>query len=124
MEPQRESAREGQVEEGVRVALLKLVTDGSRPIGEMSDNYSQKQEMGMGIKYTEFVGCVSAFIIYVMKKLYFNFLCIIFTLQSLILLITRLYSLLKVCVRRRRHYNTTNINMISHRTKGERRYVA
>lgn len=37
-EPQRESDREGQVEEGVRVALLKLVTDGSRPIGEMSDS--------------------------------------------------------------------------------------
>lgn len=34
----RESDREGQVEEGVRVALLKLVTDGSRPIGEISDN--------------------------------------------------------------------------------------
>lgn len=37
-EPQRESDSEGQVEEGVRVALLKLVTDGSRPIGEMSDS--------------------------------------------------------------------------------------
>lgn len=34
----RESDREGQVDEGVRVALLKLVTDGSRPIGEISDN--------------------------------------------------------------------------------------
>lgn len=54
MEPQRESAREGQVEEGVRVALLKLVTDGSRPIGEMSDSYSQ-QETAEGIKYTYFV---------------------------------------------------------------------
>uniref|UniRef100_A0A3P9C511 Serine/threonine-protein kinase n=1 Tax=Maylandia zebra TaxID=106582 RepID=A0A3P9C511_9CICH len=30
--------REGQVEEGVRVALLKLVTDGSRPIGEMRES--------------------------------------------------------------------------------------
>lgn len=38
MELQRESAREGQVEEGVRVALLKLVTDGSRPMGEMSES--------------------------------------------------------------------------------------
>lgn len=38
MEPQRESDREGQVEEGVRVVLLKLVTDGSRPIGEMSES--------------------------------------------------------------------------------------
>lgn len=57
MEPQRESAREGQVEEGVRVALLKLVTDGSRPIGEMSDSYSQQQEKEMGIKHTHFV-CV------------------------------------------------------------------
>lgn len=37
-EPYRESDKEGQVEEGVRVALLKLVTDGSRPIGEISDN--------------------------------------------------------------------------------------
>lgn len=34
----RESDRDGQVEDGVRVALLKLVTDGSRPIGEISDN--------------------------------------------------------------------------------------
>lgn len=40
MEPQRESAREGHVEEGVRVALLKLVTDGSRPRAEISDNYT------------------------------------------------------------------------------------
>lgn len=38
MEPQRESDREGEVEEGVRVALLKLVTDGSRPIGEMRES--------------------------------------------------------------------------------------
>lgn len=38
MEPQRESAREGHVEEGVRVALLKLVTDGSRPRAEISDS--------------------------------------------------------------------------------------
>lgn len=37
-EPQRESDSEGQVEEGVRVALLKLVTDGSRPKGEISDS--------------------------------------------------------------------------------------
>lgn len=37
-EPQRESAREGQVEDGVRVALLRLVTDGSRPMGEISDS--------------------------------------------------------------------------------------
>lgn len=36
--PQRESDREGQVEEGVRVALLKLVTDRSRPIGEISES--------------------------------------------------------------------------------------
>lgn len=34
----RESDRDGQVEDGVRVALLKLVTDGSRPIGEISDS--------------------------------------------------------------------------------------
>ena len=33
-----ESAREGHVEEGVRVELLKLATDGSRPIGETSDS--------------------------------------------------------------------------------------
>lgn len=37
-EPQRESDREGQVEEGVRVALLKLVTEGSLPRAEMSDS--------------------------------------------------------------------------------------
>lgn len=37
-EPQRESESEGQVEEGVRVALLKLVTEGSRPKAEMSDS--------------------------------------------------------------------------------------
>lgn len=35
---QRDSAREGQVEDGVRVALLRLVTDGSRPMGEISDS--------------------------------------------------------------------------------------
>lgn len=29
------------MEEGVRVELLKLDTDGSRPIGEMSDNYNK-----------------------------------------------------------------------------------
>lgn len=34
-----EPDRDGQVEEGVRVALLKLVTDGSRPMGEMSDSW-------------------------------------------------------------------------------------
>lgn len=39
MEPQRESAREGHVEEGVSVALLKLVTDGSRPRAAMSDSW-------------------------------------------------------------------------------------
>ena len=39
MELQRESAREGQVELGVRVALLKLVTEESRPRGEMSDSW-------------------------------------------------------------------------------------
>lgn len=38
MEPQRESDSDGHVEEGVRVALLKLVTDGSLPMGEMSDS--------------------------------------------------------------------------------------
>lgn len=32
------STRDGQVEEGVRVALLKLDTEDSRLIGEMSDN--------------------------------------------------------------------------------------
>lgn len=32
------------MEEGVRVALLKLVTDGSRPIGEMSDSWGKVQE--------------------------------------------------------------------------------
>lgn len=37
-EPQRESAREGQVEEGVRVALLKLVTEESLPRAEMSES--------------------------------------------------------------------------------------
>jgi len=37
-----ESTREGQVDEGVRVALLKLDTDGSRPIGEISDSYQEK----------------------------------------------------------------------------------
>lgn len=42
-EPQRESDREGQVEEGVRVALLKLVTDGSRPMGEMSDSWGKQK---------------------------------------------------------------------------------
>ena len=42
MEPQRESEREGQVEEGVRVALLKLVTEGSRPMGEMSDSWREQ----------------------------------------------------------------------------------
>ena len=42
MEPQRESEREGQVEEGVRVALLKLVTEGSRPMGEMSDSWRER----------------------------------------------------------------------------------
>lgn len=36
-----EPDREGQVEEGVRVVLLKLVTDGSRPMGEMSDNWRE-----------------------------------------------------------------------------------
>lgn len=45
MEPQRESDREGQVDEGVRVALLKLVTDGSRPIGEMSDSWGEEEEI-------------------------------------------------------------------------------
>ena len=29
------------MEEGVRVELLKLDTEGSRPIGEMSDNYNK-----------------------------------------------------------------------------------
>lgn len=45
MEPQRESDRDGQVEEGVRVALLKLVTDGSRPMGEMSDSWRENQKL-------------------------------------------------------------------------------
>lgn len=44
MEPQRESASEGHVEEGVRVALLKLVTDGSRPRAERSDSYKKERE--------------------------------------------------------------------------------
>lgn len=44
MEPQRESASEGHVEEGVRVALLKLVTDGSRPRAERSDSYDKERE--------------------------------------------------------------------------------
>lgn len=44
MEPQRESESEGQVEEGVRVALLKLVTEGSRPIGEMSDSWGNNNK--------------------------------------------------------------------------------
>lgn len=44
-ELQRESAREGHVEEGVRVALLKLVTDGSRPMGEMSDSWRERQNV-------------------------------------------------------------------------------
>lgn len=35
---------EGQVEDGVRVALLKLVTDGSRPIGEMSDSWEKRSK--------------------------------------------------------------------------------
>lgn len=51
MEPQRESDSEGQVEEGVRVALLKLVTDGSRPKGEMSDSWGKKKEIL--VKHTE-----------------------------------------------------------------------
>lgn len=46
-ELQRESAREGQVEEGVRVALLKLVTDGSRPMGEMSDSWRERQNLNI-----------------------------------------------------------------------------
>lgn len=37
-----ESTREGQVDEGVRVALLKLDTDGSRPIGEISESCKHK----------------------------------------------------------------------------------
>lgn len=37
-----ESTREGQVDEGVRVALLKLDTDGSRPMGEISDSCQDK----------------------------------------------------------------------------------
>lgn len=84
MEPQRESAREGQVEEGVRVALLKLVTDGSRPIGEMSDSYSQQQEKEVGIKYTYFVCVVFRHfnhtftkVICVTQTLHLNILCII-----------------------------------------------
>lgn len=43
MDPQRESAREGHVEEGVRVALLKLVTDGSRPRAEISDSWEHEK---------------------------------------------------------------------------------
>lgn len=39
-----ESTREGQVEEGVRVALLKLDTDGSRPMGEMSESCKDKTQ--------------------------------------------------------------------------------
>lgn len=41
MELHLESAREGQVDDGVRVALLKLDTEGSRPIGEISDSWNQ-----------------------------------------------------------------------------------
>lgn len=44
MELQRESAREGQVEDGVRVALLRLVTEGSRPIGEISESCRKESE--------------------------------------------------------------------------------
>lgn len=33
------------MEEGVRVALLKLVTDGSRPMGEMSDSWRGRQNV-------------------------------------------------------------------------------
>lgn len=52
MEPQRESDREGQVEEGVRVVLLKLVTDGSRPIGEMSESWGEEQKIETDVKHT------------------------------------------------------------------------
>ena len=44
MELQRDSAREGQVEEGVRVALLRLVTDRSRAMGEMSDSWGTQEQ--------------------------------------------------------------------------------
>lgn len=43
MELQRDSDSEGQVEDGVRVALLKLVTEGSRPMGEMSESWHTRR---------------------------------------------------------------------------------
>lgn len=42
----RVSSREGQVDEGVKVALLKLDTDGSRPRGEMSDSWESQDKTG------------------------------------------------------------------------------
>lgn len=37
-----ESDSEGQVVDGVRVELLKLETEESRPIGEMSDSWKKE----------------------------------------------------------------------------------
>lgn len=61
MELQRDSDSEGQVEDGVRVALLKLVTEGSRPMGEMSDSWhragtQRAQEGGIERKEGEWKG--------------------------------------------------------------------
>lgn len=61
MELQRDSDSEGQVEDGVRVALLKLVTEGSRPMGEMSDSWhragtQRAQEGGIERKEGEWEG--------------------------------------------------------------------
>ena len=38
------STKEGQVEEGVRVELLKLDTEGSRPMGDRSDNWKKTEQ--------------------------------------------------------------------------------
>lgn len=60
-----ESTREGQVEEGVRVALLKLDTDGSRPMGEISESCKEKTQgehlrIGLQLMFTPGWKCCSA----------------------------------------------------------------
>lgn len=82
------------MEEGVRVALLKLVTEGSLPMAEMSDSWERNTGRNVGEKWKEKFLRESGGVCERVPQL---------TLQSLMLLTTWLYSLLKVCVRRRRH---------------------
>lgn len=94
------------MDEGVRVALLKLVTEGSLPRAEMSDSWQGNIGRNVCQKYKENFMCGSEGVDRALEPL--------LTLQSLMLFTTWLYSLLKVCVRRRRHCKTKEMKFYTH----------